>query len=131
MRTLALVISVVFFVPTTAVGQETVVSKRECQRLIRHSPSGDVAYKPGIDVRGRKVKPADPHGGSPIKLPKAIEIPITIDFAERYGFDGKGVTAESTLGKVTVKAGQAYWNGEPLNPNDQARIERACREAGY
>ncbi|CCQ73903.1 hypothetical protein [Magnetospira sp. QH-2] len=117
---------------TPAMAQATLqVTKRDCQRLIRHSPSADVAYKPGVDVRGKRVAPADMHGGSPIKLPKEITIPITVDLAERYGFDDKGMSASSTMGKVTVKGGQAYWNGKPLNGGDQAGIEAACKQAGY
>lgn len=113
-----------------AAAQQTVVSKRDCQHLVHHVPAPDVAYRPGVDVRGRKVAPAD-LPGSGLSLPREIDIPITIDFAERYGFDGKGVSAEKTLGRVTVRGGQAYWNGAPLGSADQARIAQACRQAGF
>ena len=31
------------------------IGDADCKRLVRHVPSGDVAFKPGIDVRGNPV----------------------------------------------------------------------------
>ncbi|GAB6053696.1 hypothetical protein JCM17960_25160 [Magnetospira thiophila] len=115
-----------------ALAQSTLqVSRRDCQSLVEHRPSDDVTYRPGVDVRGRPVAPADLNGGSPLQLPERINIPITIDLAERYGFDDRGMGASTTLGTVSVRGGQAFWNGKPLNGGDQAAIAEACRKAGY
>ncbi|CUW40443.1 protein of unknown function [Magnetospirillum sp. XM-1] len=59
------------------------ISKPDCSRLVSHTPSADVAYKPGVDVRGRPVVPADadPKQAEFAKkvLPEVLEIPLTIN----------------------------------------------------
>ena len=105
------------------------VSKRDCNRLVKHQPSADVAYKAGVDVRGKKVKSADADGTVKLDLPEEITIPITFDIAEKYGVGTAGKFAgESTVGKVTVKGGRTYWNGKPLDSEDQAAIAAACQK---
>lgn len=60
-----------------------VITKLDCSRLIRHTPSADVAYKPGVDARGGAVAPADMPGSGadaiPGLLPDVLEFPITIN----------------------------------------------------
>ncbi|NFV79934.1 hypothetical protein [Magnetospirillum aberrantis] len=60
-----------------------VITKTDCSRLIRHVPAPDVAYKPGVDVHGRAVAPADMPGSGadaiPGLLPDVLEFPITIN----------------------------------------------------
>ena len=105
------------------------VSKRDCNRLVQHQPSADVAYKAGVDVRGKKVKTADADGTVKLDLPEEITIPITFDIAEKYGVGTAGKFAgESVVGKVTVKGGRTYWNGKPLDNEDQAAIAAACQK---
>lgn len=55
------------------------ITKRDCQRIVRHQASADVAYKPGVDVRGNPVVPADASGGFTIPLPDVFEFNITKD----------------------------------------------------
>ncbi len=59
------------------------ITKMDCSRLIQHTPAPDVAYKPGVDVRGRPVvsADADPAQAEFAKkiLPDVLEIPITIN----------------------------------------------------
>ena len=107
---------------------QIVVTKSECKRLIRHSASADVAYQAGVDVRGKKVKGADLNGGSRIKNPKEISFNYGIDLNEKYGLGSSGaMSGTATLGRVKVKGGRVYWNGEPMDGRDQAAIERACK----
>ena len=114
--------------PAAVALSQVSVSKTDCQKLVRHTPAPDVAYKPGVDVYGRKVAPADVGGPSPIQLPKAITIDIGIDLAEKYGLGAGGkYTGEGSVGKVTVRGGRVYWNGQPLDPGGQAAIADACR----
>lgn len=60
-----------------------VITKVDCSRLIRHVPAPDVAYQPGVDVRGREVASADlPGTGAdalPNLLPDVLEFPLTIN----------------------------------------------------
>ena len=55
-----------------------VVSEEDCRRLVRHSPSADVEYKPGVDVRRKSVAPADLPGSASIKIPDKFEFDITL-----------------------------------------------------
>ena len=61
------------------------ISKPDCQRVVRHQASADVAYKPGVDVRGNAVAPADASGGFTIPLPDVFEFNITKDLTAYLG----------------------------------------------
>ncbi len=125
---IACILGAMALAPVAAGQSRVAVSKAECQKLVRHTPAPDVAYKPGVDVYGRKVAPADVGGGSPIRLPEAITIDIGIDLEEKYGLGAGGkYTGEATVGKVTVRGGRVYWNGQPLDAGGQAAVADACR----
>jgi len=106
------------------------VSRKDCKRLLRHEPRADVEYKPGVDVRGKPVAPADVPGSPAIKLLKTINIPIGIDLEKKYGLGAGGqYTGEATIGTISVRKGRVYWNNQLLGDAEQARIARACRQA--
>lgn len=112
----------------SAKGSSVKVSRSECNRIVKHQSSAE--YKPGVDVRGKKVKEADLPGGSPIKLPETISIDIGFDLDKKYGLGSGGkYTGESVIGKVTVKGDKVYWDGKPLDSGDQAAIAEACQKA--
>jgi len=114
--------------PAAADDSVVEVSRKDCKRLLRHEPRADVEYKPGVDVRGAPVAPADVPGSPVIKLPKTIDIPIGIDLEEKYGLGAGGkYTGEATIGTVSVRKGRVYWNGKLLGDAEQARIAEACR----
>src|SRR3546814_18830555 len=90
-----------------------VCSSDLCTRLARHYPAppnstGDVAYRPGQDVRGKAVAPADldpgPGDGSGLILPDAVVIPIEVDLFERYGLPANSATfkGDVVIGAVVV-----------------------------
>ena len=115
--------------PDVRAAGKLTVSKQDCARIVSHAPSADVAYKPGIDVYGRKVAPADLGGGSPIKLPKEITIDIGIDLEEKYGLGAGGdYTGTANIGKVKVINGRVTFNGQPLGNREQQAITAACRK---
>ncbi|MBF0168198.1 MAG: hypothetical protein HQL45_11265 [Alphaproteobacteria bacterium] len=64
-----------------AAGESVQVSRQDCQRLVHHVPSSDIAYKPGVDAKGRPVKPADLEGsGNNIKLlPDVLQFNVNIN----------------------------------------------------
>lgn len=111
----------------SAAGARAKISTRDCKRLVGHKARPDVAYRPGVDVRGRKVKPTDLAGAPPLKLPREMSFNIGIDLAEKYGigaggkFEGKG-----NVGKVTMRGGRAYFNGQPLGSSANADLVRRC-----
>jgi len=107
------------------------VSGRDCKRLVQHQASSDVNYKPGVDVRGRRVAGADLAGGIKLKLPKTVEFDIAFNplkgtAATRFGETSSGV------GKVKYDIGKNAFtfNGEPMNDKAVAELARKCRAAG-
>lgn len=112
------------------------VSEADCQRLIRHFPSADSTYRPGVDVRGRAVAPADlgaddPGGGDDLILPRAVLIPIEVDLFDRFGIPADGVNfkADALIGEVTVDlaSGEAFFNGQPLQNEAEAELAARCQ----
>ncbi len=116
------------FMTAPAGAQAVKVSKTDCKRIIRYQPQTGVAYQPGVDVRGKKLRggPADRASNSPIKAPDEISFSMGMDLANKYG--GGDYTGDSSLGRVTFKRGQVYWNGKPLDGGDQAAIAAACKK---
>ncbi len=112
--------------------QKVMVSKQDCRWLAQHQPAADVAYTPGVGVRGRPVKPADLASNRRISLPKIIAIPLHVPVASLLK---KGVTSpvgnsEVDVGLVTVdrNSGEILYEGETLVPAEAERMAVACRE---
>src|SRR5690606_14696963 len=68
-----------------AAGSAITVKEGDCRLLVKHVPSPDVAYRPGVDVNGDPVAPADLDGGYRVALPGTVRIPITVLLQERFG----------------------------------------------
>ena len=124
--------------PSAALGADpyVVISEEDCSRLVRHVPSADVAYRPGMDVRGRPVAPADlgaedPAGPRALVLPQAVLIPIEVELFERFGIPPGGASfkADALIGEVTVdlESGQALFNGQPLQSEAEAELAVRCQ----
>ncbi|MCH6591286.1 MAG: hypothetical protein IH806_12425 [Proteobacteria bacterium] len=72
--------------PAAAAAEYVVkVTAGDCRRVVAHVAAADVEYRPGVDVRGRKVAPADLGGGPPIKLPDEIAFDIKVDLRNFLG----------------------------------------------
>ncbi len=107
------------------------ISGRDCARLVQHRPRDDVAYRPGVDVHGRKVAPADlPGSRPPLKLPQTVEFDIA--------FNPLKGTSKSRFGETSIKVGRVRYdiargtftfNGQPLTDPQIAALSRKCREA--
>ena len=106
------------------------VSLKDCQRLVKHQARGDVAYKAGVDVRGKAVAPADIQPLGAIKVPDEIVIDFGLDLAGRYGF-GAAALFDATAGIATIQydlaSGGLTFNGKPLLDEDARAIEQACK----
>lgn len=95
------------------------VEKMICQQLYVHTPSADVAYKPGVDVEGKPVAPADLPAASPaMGAPDYIEVPMTVSLAERLDQPvPEGVKLEGVIGNLRLyKDGRISYNGEDILP---------------
>lgn len=106
---------------------ELILPKKVCYRLVRHIPDADVAFQPGVDVRGKPVVPANGHGKS-LKLPDEIKIDITVDIKERFNIPPNSdlFDSEAKIGEVIFKNNQVYFNGQPLIHDDQELLASLC-----
>ena len=96
-----------------------------------------------MDVHGKKVAPADLGGGYQGLVPNEITINIGIDLADRLARAKAKAAGQppptagsvpvlpyrggASLGTVTVSGNQVLWNGQPLQPQDEAALAAACR----
>jgi hypothetical protein len=107
------------------------IPRRDCQNLVQYRPNPGVAYKPGVDVRGRPVAPADlPGSGISVEPPDLVEFDITFDPLK--GETGRRfLNPELYVGTVEydLKTGQATFNGVPLTDPEKDEIARRCRAA--
>ena len=107
------------------------VSARDCRKLVQHQARSNVNYKPGVDVRGRKVVGADLEGGAKLKLPSTVEFnigfnPLKGAAATRFG------DTSANVGKVKydISKNTFTFNGQPMNDKAVADMAHKCRSAG-
>jgi hypothetical protein len=87
-------------------------------------------YRPGVDVNGNAVAPADLPSTS--AAPRLDNFPIEINQRLARNFNlPPGGNAKAVLGYVTVRDNQAYFNGQPLNADQTAALAEACRNARH
>ncbi len=124
------------------------ITVRDCKRLLVHGVRPDVAYKPGVDVRGKKVAPADYAGDIKLKLPDDYAFDIPVDIRRFMGgpaADAKAHAAPSkqafekaarigagqaTVGTVryNINSGRLTFNGQSLTPEARTELAHKCRE---
>ena len=117
--------------PGRAESQVVTLTKEDCRRLNVHVPDPGVAYRPGVDARGRPVAPADLGGTPALSLPETVTIEIEVDLQERFGIpaDPGLFKGDAQLGTVTVdRDGRARFNGQPLQDEAQYELARRCQE---
>ena len=109
---------------------ELAISRRDCERLVRHEPAPDVTYQPGVDVHGRPVAPADLGGGTQLELPDVIYIPIEVFLQDKYGIPANSVlfNARAQVGVVEVHGDKVYYEDQLLSDPETAALEAACRD---
>lgn len=106
------------------------VTKNDCRHIVAHTPDASVAYTPGVTADGRAVAPADLGGGYSVKPPESFSMDINIDLQERFGLPAnKGqYMGEIRAGKVEIKNGRAFYNGQELATGAQNAVAEACRK---
>jgi len=115
-------------VAEAAAAQTTVlINEADCDRLVTHVSSSDVAYTPGVDVNGGAVAPADLNAQPQIQVPDVISIPVTIDLATSLGIQTPFL-ARPTVGNVQVtRDGRVSFNGQPINSDAQHELAKRCQ----
>ena len=111
-----------------------VITRDLCSQLsVQYQPAPDVAYRPGTDVYGRPVAPADlpnPNAGyGGLGSTTSTDILIA---PRAGGLNQRGVIGETYVGRVTVdQSGHVAINGQPVGPQDQTELRQLCARAGY
>ena len=111
--------------------QKVTITGVDCRKLVRHQPSADATYKPGVDARGRKVAPADINGAPQIRVPDTITFDAAADL-RRFGIPATSPLFEPNvpLGRVDVlQDGRVFFNGERLGDPEIAALEELCSQA--
>src|SRR3546814_16287943 len=103
MRIQILAVGLVFVAASAAMADErrVVITAQDCSRLVEHRAAPAVAYRPGVDVRGRSVAPAA-LPGSRLDVQPPEQLQFEVSFNPFKG--GAGRFGETTLGTGRVKA---------------------------
>ncbi len=103
------------------------LQEEACRRLVAHVPAPDVAYRPGVDARGRAVAPADLPGSGGGSWLRPLVVPLTLDLGERIDLP-PGVAADIPLFDLTVDAlGRVRLDGRPIDDRTTVLLAAACR----
>ncbi len=120
--------------PVAAHEKATVaITRADCARLVEHVPGPDMAYRPGVDVYGQEVAPADLGGALRIELPETVLIDIEVDLLQRFGIPANEVLfdTDAEVGEVAYRDGRFTFNGQPLQDQAQAELAARCQEIVY
>ena len=126
--TLAVVMLMSVSPPAVSAEAKVTISKRDCQRLVRHQAGAHVVFNPGVDVRGNKVTGANLRRDQETKLLKEFSFNLNIDIAQKYGLDATGISADVVVGKVTVKGRNVYFKDQRLESGDHAAVTEHCQK---
>lgn len=106
------------------------ITESDCSQLVTHVASSDVSYRPGVDVNGNAVAPADLNAQPQIAVPDVISIPVTIDLATNLGINTPFL-ARPTVGEVQVtRDGRVTFNGQPIGGSAQQELAKRCQQIG-
>ncbi|MEQ9123110.1 MAG: hypothetical protein RIM80_11155 [Alphaproteobacteria bacterium] len=104
-------------------------TEKVCIDLARKERAGDVAYQPGVDVRGRRVVRADvnPHPAT-IPAPSAVDVSVVLR-GEDFAPGDRRLRGEVPVGRFFVRSdGVVSYEGQPLTPEMQQEVSVVCRQ---
>ena len=106
----------------------------ECRRVtLEHRPAADVAYQPGVDVRGRPVVGADLNPAPQFGVPDSVAFDLSVDL-KKFGIASASPLFQPNfkLGEVRmdVASGRVLYNGQPLGNPELEALREACRAQG-
>ncbi len=118
-----------FAFASPAMAQETLPP--ECRLLKEHKPSADVNYRPGVDVHGKPVVPADINAAPMGLESQTIVVPLSVDLAERLQNQNiNGLEMTGTLGFIEIApGGRVTYNGQDLTGQVHVLCDQKPQEA--
>ncbi len=130
------VLSLAVLVSISHANEDTVritVSEKNCERIQKHIAWDDVTYKPGVDVHGKPVVPADLKDNR-LKLPDTITIDLSLPLQDLYAPGNQPPellkNAEVQVGKIDyhINSGKLLFNGQELSDPAMHAIAEECRK---
>ncbi|MBO0335015.1 hypothetical protein J0X12_15420 [Sneathiella sp. CAU 1612] len=106
------------------------VSRTDCERIVKYTADPDVTYKPGVDVHGKSVAPADLNDNQ-VKIPDQIFIELSLPFKDLLkNYNPKLENAEVYVGTVEydIASGRLFFNGQELTDPAENAIAKECRK---
>src|SRR5580704_6161497 len=101
---------------------DTHIDPKLCNALVKHTPSADTAYQPGVDSTDNPVTAPDLPAAPQMALPCKIQIPLTVSLAKvlnlntsQYPYSQLGPGTEANIGTLTVEGDTVTFNGQPLS----------------
>jgi hypothetical protein len=110
-----------------------VVSSKACAEVVAHVPDAGVTYRPGVDVNGNRVAPADlPDSASPI-APDNFPIFLTLDLKRKFRVPDTArlFKLQEVVGLIAVQGDQVFFNGQPIASGEASLLAAACRANGF
>lgn len=106
------------------------ISHADCRYLARHQPASDVEYRPGVDVHGKAVAPADLPGSGGLQLRQGLTIDIELDLRQHLGLAENSplLREDANIGVVEVRDGEVYFNGQRLDAPEVGALEAVCED---
>jgi hypothetical protein len=122
-----------FWVGTVHAADTPKIDSALCRNQVAYTEAAGVEYKPGVDVHGHYVAPADIDSGASPQMPKKIDIPVTVSLVKalnfdttQYPFNQLGTGTEAQIGVLSVEGNKVTFNGKPLSSEQQQKIDAAC-----
>lgn len=113
--------------PGAAESLNLTITRQDCRLLQPYEAETgqDPSYKPGVDVEGNSVAPADLDGGTRFRIPESFSFPLEVTPFPGSAFSSSAIR----LGRIRVDSeGRAFWNGEPLSARDRYLVAQECRK---
>jgi hypothetical protein len=115
------------YVGVSAIAAEYEDTQKICALLPAYHSGADASYKPGVDVRGNAVAPANVDG-RPVIVKNVVRIPVTVDLAQRFNipnFNQQELGTPLGMVEVDINNGTVTYNGENLTDNAMTVCSRA------
>ena len=121
-----LIICIFLITPANADDSTIIIGLGDCKKLIEHRARGDVYFKGGYDVRGKKVAGAQLVQKEEFDLQSILKFEIATDIAKKYKLDKGNIVAKMTVGSVTLKNNQIFLNNYLIAKEDQLELISRC-----